>query len=62
MKHQEVLSLAVAAICLITNWLGAAFTIRHVRARKLERQSSRIDVVRPSDRAGERKETVSAPR
>jgi hypothetical protein len=29
---------------LITNWLGAAFTIRRVRARKLERQSRRIEL------------------
>lgn len=50
MTHQEVLSLGVAAICLITNCLGAAFTIRRVHARKLEQQSSHINVAYPSDR------------
>jgi hypothetical protein len=40
MTHQEYAALALAAVCLVTNFLGAGFTIKRVYAKWAEQQSN----------------------
>jgi hypothetical protein len=42
MTHQEYTALALAAVCLVTNFLGAGFTIKRVYAKWAEQQSEQL--------------------
>jgi hypothetical protein len=58
MTHQEYVALGLATVCLVTNFLGAAFTIKRVYAKWTERaspSSGRPAYSPPSDSAAARR-------